>query len=107
MKRLTAPALAVVIVLAASVWAAWLGSPERAALLADEEVAELRQLLASERAELALLRADCAEAGRENGPAHGAAVCDHYRLQATMARERMERISTRLQELQGSGGDRI
>lgn len=107
MKRSTFSAIAVGSVVCAALWVAWLESPERAALLADREAAQLRQSLASERAELRLLQAECAEAARENGPAHGAAVCEHYRLQLELSRERQERIRARIDELQRQRGEAI
>ena len=107
MRRRTVIAIGLASVLCAALWVAWLESPERAALLADREAAQLRQSLASERAELRLLHAECAEAARENGPAHGAAVCEHYRLQLDLSRERQERIRARMDELQRQRGHGI
>lgn len=107
MNRMTVAAIVVASALCAALWVAWLESPERAALLADREAAQLRQSLASERAELRLLQAECAEAARENGPAHGAAVCEHYRLQLELSRERQERIRARMDELQRQRGDGV
>jgi hypothetical protein len=92
-------AAAAVTAVAGVVCAAWLQSPERAALLKDEEIASLRQQLASEQAQLQLDVADCAAARTEHGASFASAVCDHNRTQAALARERMAKIRAALDEL--------
>jgi uncharacterized membrane protein len=97
---------AALVAVAAVAWAAWLQSPERAAWLRDEERLTLRQLIASERAELELLAAACRVAHLEGGTAFAKATCDFTRLDAELARERMAKIQSRLDALVQQGDTR-
>lgn len=81
-------------------WVAWLRSPERAALLLDEEIAAHRRLIASEQAELIRERAGCLADAREYGPAFASATCDHARLQAVLAHERLSKARAGLLDLE-------
>lgn len=81
-------------------WVAWLRSPERAALLLDEEIAAHRRLIASEQAEVMRERAGCLADAREYGAGFASATCEHARLQAALARERVDKAGALLADLE-------
>lgn len=98
-KTLTVAALVAV----GAIYAAWLQSPERAAWARDEQIASLRQTLASERAMLVMDLAECQAAHLEFGTPFATTLCDFTRLQADMARKRMAKLQGALDELLRQG----
>jgi hypothetical protein len=59
----------------------------------------LRQEVRSAQAQLVLDAADCKAARIEHGPELAQTLCDHYRVQAELSRDRMAKIRTKLEEL--------
>lgn len=100
MRTLKSTLTVMLLVLAAATWAAWMRSPERAVLIRDREIEALQQSVASDRASLVLGAADCLADRLEFGRDLSAASCAAERLQAELARARIEAATARMQELQ-------